>query len=493
MRKKATGPQKAIQRKYFTAEPGTIYQRPLAEVLQPPQTLASAERQSSALASDSALDMLPTLPTNLLGYCDSVYLPATSRSFIGYPMCAELSQCGLMRAGVETLADEMVRKWPVYMGATTADSDDAKLLNEEMQRLDIKTVFRTMAEYCGYFGGGLLYIDTGENSSEELAKPIKISKYYIGPGTVKRLIPVEPICLGPLSYNSLDPLRPDYFLPDMWYVTGRGPIHASRFIRFVKNEPPIILRPAYNFFGIPDVQIALDYMLHFTETRESAARLLKKFSLSILKTDANAILTMGDASEAQRRIAHMAQTRDNDGVYVIDFDSEDFVQVNTPLSGVTDIVRQALELLACIWRMPVVKYLEVSPSGMNATGESDIRSWYDHVGSQVEKIFGSPMESVTRLMHLNVFGEVKSNISWSWPTLWEMTEREQAEVDKIQADTDAVLLDRGIVDQEEVRATLASQPEGRYSGIDPQDVPPMPETPDMGAELVDTDLAGKVW
>ena len=54
------------------------------------------------------------------------------------------------------------------------------------------------------------------------------------------------------------------------------------------------------------------------------------------------------------------------------------------------------------------------------------------------------------------------------------------------ADTDAIYLDRGVVDQEAVRAALASDKDGRFVGIDPEAVP----DPPLVEQDVDTPLSG---
>ena len=453
-------------RKLTVAEPPSPRAVDPAELLKPARTLAHQDAAYKDRAGGLALDAAPQALTGLYdaGFLDRL----GGRGFIGYPVCAELAQVGLMQAGVNTVADEMARRFARFHGGQDA-SEDVACLNDALDRLQISDHFRTMAEYCGYFGGGLLYLDFGQDA--DLDKPIALTDAYIGLGGLKRLVPVEPVSVAPLAYNAADPLAPDYYRPSCWYVTGRGPVHASRFLRFVKTEPPLILRPAYNFFGIPDVQLALDYLTHFNETRESAARLLTKFSLTILKTDVDALLYGSDSSAVQRRITHLARNRDNDGVYAISMEDEDVVQLNTPLSGVTDVVRQALELLACIWRIPVIKYLGVSPSGMNATGESDLRSFYDHVGGQRKKLFRRPLESLLTILSLSELGRVPDGVQIQWPSLWEMTEKERAEVAKLKADTDAVYLDRSVIDQEEVRTSLAADDEGRYVGLDPDAVP----------------------
>lgn len=454
------------------------------------KTLAHASKGYSApdtLASDAGISA-DTFEAAFL-------VPMATQSFIGYPTCANLAQYGLMQAGVGLLADETTRKWPEVVGVADTDaSDAAKALNDEMARLNVRSLFREMARMCGFFGGGLLYIDTG-SAAQDLAKPLAVTPQFITKGSVRRLVPVEPVNVGPLEYNSSNPLRPDYFQVTKWFVSGVGPVHASRFLHFVKTMPPVILRPAYNFFGIPDVQIALDYFLHFTESRESAARLLKKFSLTILKTNVDGLLYGSDDSDVQARIAHLARERDNDGVYAISQEDEDVVQVNTPLSGVTDIVRQGLEMLACVWRYPVVKFLGVSPGGMNATGESDLRSFYDHVVTQRENMFGHNFERLFRIMQLSVLGEMRNDVTYSWPTLWELTEKERADLEKVKADTDAVYLDRGVLSPEEVRAALSGDEKGRFSGIDPEEVPEAPELlPGVSgeAETERQDFAGEV-
>lgn len=462
---------KKITRRPLDVAQARIARRvPLAELLAPARTLAHADpgygkaAKKRALATDAA-------PARISRYCEMIGdMDAAAQTFIGYPSCSLLAQDGLMQAGVCTLADEMVRTWPVYACAEAGGADDAARLNEAAEALDVRGAFQRMAEYCGYFGGGMIWLDLGK-TREELAKPISLSPAFIAPGSLKRLVPVEPYNCAPLDYESADPLDKWYFRPRLWYVTGVGPVHASHFLRFVPAEPPLLLRPSYNFFGVPQVQVALDYLRHFTGTRESAARLLRKFSLTVLKTDMDAVLYGSDDSGVRARLQHLADHRDNDGIYAISNEDEEIVQLNTPLTGVTEIVRQALELLACVWRIPVVKFLGISPGGFNATGESDLRSFYDHVESQRAKIFGHNFETLTRLLCLSTLGREARDIGWEWPSLWTMTRRERAEIAKIEADTAAVYFNIGALAPEEIRAALAGEDGGRYAGIDPEDAP----------------------
>ena len=133
---------------------------------------------------------------------------------------------------------------------------------------------------------------------------------------------LDPVNLFPGDYNSLYPMKKDYYKPKYWYVLGTK-VHSSRLIRLVANECPTLLKPAYNFFGIPQAQLLYDYVLHFQDCRIAVTRLLKKFSLLTFKTNIGEILyAQGGTQEIDARINFMLRTMNNQGVWVMDTTEE---------------------------------------------------------------------------------------------------------------------------------------------------------------------------
>ena len=288
------------------------------------------------------------------------------------------------------------------------------------------------------------------------------------PGLSLNLVVVDPVNVFPGDYDSVSPLSPHYFRPRWWWVMGQR-IHASRLIRLVANEVPVLLRPAYNFLGIPQAQILWDYVLHFQECRAAAARLLTKFSLTVFKTKmADILFSAGGTGQLDARIRFMTQNMNNDGVLAIDKDDEDVLKLETPLSGVTDIVRQSLEILAALNRTPAVKLLGISPSGFNATGESDIRNYYDYITSQQEKVLRNGIRTVLNCLQLHLHGKIDSSVTFDFAPLGEEDRAALATLQKTKADTIAVYLDRDIIAPEEARKALADDPDSGFSGIGPE-------------------------
>jgi phage-related protein (TIGR01555 family) len=263
-------------------------------------------------------------------------------------------------------------------------------------------------------------------------------------------------------------------------------VHATRLLRIVANEAPLIYKPSYNFLGIPQAQILWDYVLHFQKNRDAANRLLNKFSMLVFKTAMGDILQgYGSLDQLDSRMQILARNQSNDGVFAIDREAEDVVKVETPLSGVTDIVKQSLEQLAAMNRTPAVKLLGISPSGFNATGESDLRNYYDHVLSQQEKMMRQAIKDVLDIVQISLFGEVDGAIDFTFRPLSEDDKNATAMTQQVKANTLCALLDRDIISPEEARRTLIADPASGLNNLDPDELPePQGEEglPGMGGE-----------
>lgn len=397
--------------------------------------------------------------------------------FLGYPFLQVLSQNPLISAGVETIADEMTKKFiklvhtgddlACGVGSEIAVEDKLKMLEAELKKFKISSLFRRCAEKTGYYGGCLAYIDTGCIDDPELLKsPLYFDRTIIKKVSLKHFTIIDPVNVSPGFYNASDPLRSDYFKPQTWFVMGKE-VHTSRFLYFAGKEAPLLLKPAYNFFGVSQAQLAFEYVENFQKNRDSGSELLNKFSVSVFKTNMQNAMYSGETAELEKRIQYFVHKRHNDGVFVLDKDDEDFIKSDTSLGGVTDIIRQSLELIASVFRIPAVKYLGISPSGFNATGESDLKNFYSLIESLQEKQFADNLETVLKLLQLNKFGEIDPHIGFEFIPLDEEDDKIKAETEKMQADTLAVYLDRNVISAEEARKIGASDKEGILKGIDP--------------------------
>ncbi|MCI0151947.1 DUF1073 domain-containing protein [Paraburkholderia sediminicola] len=274
-------------------------------------------------------------------------------------------------------------------------------------------------------------------------------------------------------YDSTNPLSGDFYRPKSWYVMNRE-VHASRLLTFVSRPLPDMLKAAYAFGGLSLSQIAKPYVDNRLRTRQSVSDLLHSFSTMVLKTNLAVVLDAGGAEQMLRRAPLFNQTRDNRGVMMVDHDSEDFDNVSAPLGSLDSLQAQSQEHMAAVTGIPLIVLLGITPSGLNATSEGELRTFYGWIEAQQEALFTPLLSRLINVIQLSLFGAIDPDIGFRYVPLWTLDELQLANVRKIEAETDSILIDDGTLYPGESRTRLASEEDGPYASLDLNAPPPEP-------------------
>jgi len=409
------------------------------------------------------------------------------QGFLGYAVLAQLSQRAEYRSMVEILAMYMTKEWiNLKTSGNESKSDKIATIASELEHLKIKKAFQTVAEQDGYFGRGHLYLDLGETTEEERKKSIldsngKVSAAKVGRGSFKRVKAIEAVWAYPIRYNSTDPFAADWYKPQAWYVMGKE-VHVSRFLTFIGREVSDLLKPAYSFGGLSLTQMALPYVDNWLRTRQSVSDIVHAFSVMVLSTNLSEAL-QADGEQLFRRVDLFNGVRDNKGVLVLDKETEVFQNVSAPLSGLDTLLSQSQEQLCSVAGTPVIILLGLSPHGLNASSEGEIRAFFDRIKSRQESLFRDPLERLIDIIQLSKFGEVDPDITFDFVDLWSLDEKGRVDVEKTKADLAQVLIDAGVIAPEEERSRLAKDPDSFYHGLNIDDAPDLKEEEEDGLEL----------
>jgi phage-related protein (TIGR01555 family) len=402
--------------------------------------------------------------------------------FPGYAYLAELTQRAEYRRGSEIIAREMTRKWIKL--TSTGDGDKTEklaTLDAAMKRLKVQDAFRRAAEHDGFFGRAQIYLDTGATDRpDELTKPLAASNAKVARGGLKGLVPIEALWSYPKAYNASDPLKPDYFKPAAWYVMGKE-IHESRLLTFIGREVPQILRPAYMFGGMSLSQLGKPYVDRWLQTTESVSALIHNFSTNVLSTNMGATLSASPGTGLMDRAALFNNMRDNSGIMLLDKESEEFGNVAVPLGTLDHLQAQSQEHMAAVWGIPLIVFFGITPSGLNASSDGELDVWNTTVEAMQEHLFGANLDRLLQIIQLSEFGEIDSDIGYTWVPLGEMDATALAAVRKSDAETDILYKDGGVLDPLEIRIRLAAAEDSLYPGLDVEDVPEQPDVGDPNA------------
>lgn len=423
------------------------------------------ERESLDMAFDSAGGYSAIFESLQQHASEMGQYPVTS--FIGYGALQQIAQNGMIRACVQTVADDITREWIEVQGGDDTDPETVRDIADTLdQKYHLKDLIHQAAATVGFMGGAFIFIDTGAEG-EDLTLPLRVSSLSaeMSQGMDLKFTLVDPVNVTPGEYNATNPLKQDYMQPKWWWVLGQR-VHASRLITVCDNQPPMLLRPSYNFLGIPQAQILWDYVLHWNECRINTAELLKKISLLVMQTDTQAIFsTPGGVQNFDVRMQALQRYRDNNSVFVCDKQDEAVSNVQTSTAGCTDIVRQSLEMIAAINRTPAVKLLGISPSGFNATGESDIKNYCDHVRTKQE-LYRSAITQCLHAIEIAENGKIDPSITFEFKPLNSDNDSAKAMNAQTRINTLGAALDRQIISPEEMRTAVKADPDMGLSFIE---------------------------
>jgi phage-related protein (TIGR01555 family) len=405
--------------------------------------------------------------------------------FMGYPYLSELAQRQEYRVASELIAEEMTRKFIVLKATGKTDkTEKIKELTADIKKFRLREAFQQALILDGLMGLCPINIDVGTNDDPaEMATPLLIDKAKIGKGTLRGFKAIDPIWIAPTNYNASNALDPTFYKPQTWFIMGMR-VHVSRLLMIISRPVPDLLKPAYNFGGLSLSQILKPYVDNWLQTRQSVAADIKAFTTWVLKTNIMASLMpagvngepgVGDGGNAiDDRLAVFSGMLNNRGVLAVDKEQEDFANIAFSLATLDALQAQSQEHMAAVVRAPLIKYFGITPTGLNASTDGEVRSFYDEVKAYQVKVCDVPLKTSLDIIQLNRFGEIDPEIEHEWTPLYELDEAGRAAVQKTKADTDAVLSQEGAIGPDDIRKRVANDPESNYHGLE-GDAPGVPE------------------
>lgn len=401
--------------------------------------------------------------------------------FPGFSILGLLGQLAEYRTMHEVLADDMTRTWGFVKSTGATPPDKVEKIEAELLRIDAKSIVRQSVIHNEAFGGSHIFFSMKDDAAYRQA-PLVMRPETVPHDSFIGLRVVEPFWVTPNNYNSIDPTAPDFYRPKTWWMLGVE-VHASRLQTVIPRPVADMLKPMYSFRGLSMTQLAMPYVDNWLRTRQSVSDTVKQFSITGVLTDLQTALHPGAGADLVARAELFNQMRDIRNIAFLDKNTEEFFQVNTPLSGLDALQAQSQEQMSSISRIPLVKLLGITPTGLNASSEGEFRVYYDYVRGYQTNCYSPVMANVLRVIQLSLFGEIDDSLTWEWAPLQELTALENADRQKIEAETASLLIESGVVSPEQEQQRQNNDQTGLYAGA---------LVPESVGDVPDDDIAGLV-
>jgi phage-related protein (TIGR01555 family) len=323
------------------------------------------------------------------------------------------------------------------------DSDWREQMRKDITEREVLGLLLEGMLWGRLYGGDILIIgaDDGRDPSEPLdEKNIK---------SIDFLTNVDMRYVVPASYY-LDPHQPKYLQPEKYRVMDITGIvylelHETRVIRFGGARTDQLRRRANNSWDYSVLQRPHEVLRSFEQTWKSVDNLISDASQGVFKIKGlvNAIATPNGRELMRARMELADMSRSVARSVMLDAqEGEDFSRTATQFTGLPELMDRQMMRLSAATRIPVAILMGRSAAGLNATGDSDFKAFYDSVAAEQEVWLAPLLRRLLRILMLNKSGPTggveKDDYVIKFPPLWQPTAKEIAEIGKLNAERDAV-------------------------------------------------------
>lgn len=242
-------------------------------------------------------------------------------------------------------------------------------------------------------------------------------------------------------------------------------VHETRLLRFQGVRTTRRRQILLQGWGESELQRVYSVLQQFNGNFAAVSALVQDSSQGVFGIKGLYEMMAGDNEDAlKKRLQMMDLSRSVARSILVDANEETYSKVETgTLSGLSDLLDKYALLLSGASEMPVSLLLGQAPAGLQATGDSDIRWFYDRIKTDQNTRLRLALERLVRLLMRCDAGPTNGLEPGKWSLdfnpLWQPTEKEQADTRFVVAQTDALYIDKQVVTSDEV-AVNRFRPEG---------------------------------
>ena len=437
--------------------------------------ISQTKEPSNVFSTDAFSNVLARLGTGTPNMLDATQYPLT-RLTQNYQLMNSLYRSHwIIRRIIDVIPEDMLKNG--YRISSQTEPIAIDRIEDLIRRAHIKQRLLEALRWSRLYGGSaaVMIID----GQDDLSQPLDID--MVMPGSFKGLIVVDRWAgINPMTELVTDINSSDFGLPAMYQITNNAEhtvtlVHHSRILRFSGRDLPIWESQAEIYWGASEVEHVFDEIKKRDNTSFNIAQLVFLANLRVLKIgDLGQMLSTGNA-HTQQQIYQTIQSQNwlmsNMGMYLLDKEDE-FDTKQYTFSGLSDVYEGFMMDVAGAAEIPVTRLFGRSPSGLNATGESDLQNYYDMIESNQEAKLRPVLDKLLPVLFVSELGAVPDDLDFKFNPVRRASDTEKSDLG--QKRTQAVIdaFNAGLVSQRSALQELRQMEDstGMWSNISDADI-----------------------
>lgn len=394
---------------------------------------------------------------------------------------------------VNTIAEDMTRAgWSLSWDEREKDSDDARRLADLEAAVGLRAKINDGITWGRQFGGAGVLI--GIRGQEDLSKPLVLDS--VKENSLAYLHAFDRWDVFPVAGVTELNLESPFALEPVHYTIANAEtnvplVHRSRLVLFDGRR---VSRRAWrqNGFWHDSVLLsAIESVKNYDTATGGVASMIFEANVDIMTIPGLAELVTTDKGRAKllERFTTTAMMKSFNRMLLMDGGKvgdaaakpETFSQKTTQFAGVNEAILRFMADVAGAADCPVTRLFGQSPGGLNATGDSDLRNYYDHVNARQNTSLRPQLSYLYEILTRSAFGSKPKNFEITFNPLWQTSDKERAEINNIQMETDTGYITAGVLSTVAIAKEVMER--GYYVTMEADDVKLAQEMQEHAAEL----------
>lgn len=366
----------------------------------------------------------------------------------------------MARKIVDIPVGDALRTWRSW----NADERIIEIMEDQERRFDVRRKVARSLRWARLYGGAAILIHTGDPNPAMPLRSIRRNGLRNLVVLHRRELAVQGLQDDPREAGFREPTG--YML-----ATSNGAgvmVHPSRIIRIVGPERPDFEANSEGW-GDSVLQVAYEAVHHAALTNGGIAELVHEAKIDVVNVKGLSSAASSKSGEAAitKRFALASMMKAINNTLLLD-EGETWNRKQTSFSALPDVVKTFLQIVSGAADIPLTRFLGSSPGGLNSTGESDLRNYYDSLSSYRADTIRPVIERIDDVLAADAGGTLSANEWWDFGPLWEPSPKEKAEIADKKASTTQKYVNMGLFPQEALLDVVSNQlvEDGTYPGLE---------------------------
>jgi len=375
-----------------------------------------------------------------------------SRTYTDAELLAAYETAFLPRRIVDTIAEDATRRWRNW----NAPPDQITAIEAEESRTGVLQAVETGLKNGRLLGGAAVYFPIRGQKPDT-----PFDAKTIGKGDLRRCIVFSQLQLtqGDLDEN----LDSENFGKPVYYLYkkadgGDVKIHHTRLMIFKGDERPLDMPRVNTQWSRSVLQVVLNATKHVDGAITAIANLIFEAKIDVINV--KGLMTKlaqqpGYEADLLKRFAMASMSKSVNGTLILD-ELEQYQQKSQTYGSLPELIDRFYQYVSGSCSIPVTRLFGTSPGGLNATGEADIRHYYDRVQSMQNNKITPAMKNYDEAVIRSALGRRPKEIFYTWRPLWQVTEKERAEIALNAAKVGETMIKNGMIDPYSMGAAVVN-------------------------------------